>query len=229
MNTFELDRPAPLAAAGHLVDLDATAGHSDAGDEDAGHPDAGAAFDADPEQEVLAGLLRSTAQGDPDSFTDFYRRTSARVHGLVRRVLVDPGLSEEVTQEIFLGVWQDAGKFDHALGSPLGWLMTIAHRRAVDRVRSYQSSTNRDERWASASHVVAHDEVAETVAGRIESRALLASISALPALQRESIALAYFGCLTYREVAERLAAPLPTVKSRIRDGLRLLRVELETA
>ncbi|MCB5272660.1 ECF RNA polymerase sigma factor SigK [Arthrobacter sp. SO5] len=212
MSTFELERP----------DLRAPSERAPA-------VTGGAASAPDPELEILAGLLGAAAQGDHDAFTDFYRRTSARVYGLVRRILVDPGLSEEVTQEVFFGVWQDSRKFDPSLGSPLGWLMTIAHRRAVDRVRSHQSGTSRDQRWAVASHLAAdQDEVADIVARRLDARELMASLAGLSPLQRESISLAYFGSLTYREVAERLEAPVPTVKSRIREGLRQLRLQLET-
>jgi RNA polymerase sigma-70 factor (ECF subfamily) len=213
MNTSELDRPVARTATATPAALTG-----------------GGQSPPDPEHDVLARLLRRATHGDHDAFTAFYRLTSARVHGLVRRVLVDPGLSEEVMQEVYIGVWQDAYKFDPALGSPLGWLMTIAHRRAVDRVRSHQSGTNRDQRWAVASHLAAdHDEVADMVAGRIDARALRASLAGLSPLQRESISLAYFGGLSYREVAERLAAPVPTVKSRIREGLRQLRLQLDAA
>lgn len=175
----------------------------------------------------LAGLLLKTGQGNHEAFTEFYRFTSRRVFGAVRRVIVDPEISEEVTQEIFILVWQDAGKYNPALGSPIGWLVTIAHRKAVDRVRSRQSSANRDAKWAVAGWKHPFDEVAESVTDNIEALHVLDSLTSLTPLQRESILLAYFGCLTYREVAEKLSVPLPTIKSRIRDGLTQLRTQYE--
>lgn len=177
----------------------------------------------------LGGLLRETGQGSHEAFTEFYRRTSPRVFGMVRRVVVDPGLSEEVTQEVFIMVWRHAAAYDPARGSPTTWLLTIAHRKAVDRVRSQQSSTDRNARWATASYTRPYDEVATSSLDRMESLQLMDSLAALSPLQREAIVLAYFGPLTYREVAESLSKPLPTVKSRIRDGLNLLREQLKPA
>lgn len=179
--------------------------------------------------EQLAKLLRNTGQGNHGAFTEFYQRTSQLVFGVVRRVVLDPGLSEEVTQEVFIVVWQNASKYDPGLGSPTGWLATIAHRRAVDKVRSRQSSTNRDARWASASWTRPFDEVAASFSDRMDALQLMDSLRTLSPLQREPIVLAYFGALTYREVAERLSAPLPTIKSRVREGLKQLRGQLDPA
>ncbi|GAC1484165.1 MAG: sigma-70 family RNA polymerase sigma factor [Pseudarthrobacter sp.] len=177
----------------------------------------------------LAALLYKTGLGCHEAFTQFYVRTSRRVFGVVRRVVVDPGLSEEVAQEVFVAVWQDASKYDPVLGSPTAWLLTIAHRRAVDKVRSHQNSTNRDARWAAASWTRPYDEVSDSFTDRMEVLQLMDSLAAISPLQREAIVLAYFGPLTYREVAERLSEPLPTIKSRIRDGLKQLRKQLEPA
>lgn len=184
-----------------------------------------------PEDSVayLVGLLQETGQGRHEAFEEFYRRTSRRVFGMVRRVVIDPGLSEEVTQEVFIVVWRDAAKFDPALGSPTAWLLTIAHRKAVDKVRAHQSSTNRDSRWVTSSWTRPYDVVATSSLDRMEALQLMDSLAALSPLQREAIVLAYFGPLTYREVAEKLSKPLPTIKSRIRDGLKQLREQLEPA
>lgn len=180
-------------------------------------------------REFLAHLLGRTAQGDHEAFSDFYGRTSGRVFGVILRVLVDHGLSEEVTQEVFVAVWQTSSKYNPAAGSPMAWLMTIAHRRAVDRVRSHHNSHIRDMRWAGYAENRPYDEVSETAINRVDAQVLHRSLGCLSPLQREAIVLAYFGCLTYREVAEQLATPLPTIKSRIRDGLLRLRTELEPA
>lgn len=174
----------------------------------------------------LIDLLRETGQGSHASFTDFYQQTSPRVFGTVCHLVRDSSLSEEVTQEVFIVVWQDAAKYDPGLGSPTSWLLTIARRKAVDKIRSYQSSTRRSTQWATASLTGAYDEVEASVLDRLEALQLMASLEKLSPLQREAITHAYFGSLTYREVAEILSRPLPTIKSRIRDGLNKLRVEL---
>lgn len=179
-------------------------------------------------RDVLAALIVQIASGDHAAFTEFYRHTSRRVFGTVRRILLDPALSEEVAQEVFIDVWQHASKYQPAIGSPAAWLMTIAHHKAVDKVRSHQSSANRDGRWAAANHSIAYDEVLESVTSRSESRELMKCLTRLSEVQREAIVLAYFGCLTYREVAERLSKPLPTIKTRIRDGLQQLRAQVVT-
>lgn len=184
-------------------------------------PDNGSAY--------LEELLLRTGRGDHLAFAEFYRMTSRRAFGLARRVVVDSGLSEEVLQETFIAVWQQAAKYSPALGSPIGWLMTITHRRAVDKVRSHQRSAERDHRWGTTTRSVAHDDAAEDAMNRAEARLLTGSLSVLSGLQRESIDLAYFGGLTYRQVAERLGVPLPTVKSRIRGGLEQLRARLTPA
>lgn len=181
---------------------------------------------ADQARDFLAGLLLHTAQGDQQAFSEFYRRTSRQVTGLVQRVIINRELSEEVVQEIYIVVWQEAAKYQPAIGTPTAWLMTIAHRRAVDKVRANQSSRNRDHRWA-ANAPNAYDGVLDAVADKMDARILIASLACLSALQRESIVLAYFGSLTYREISEKLCVPLPTVKSRIRDGLQRLRTQLE--
>ena len=167
----------------------------------------------------LAQLLARIAQGDQASFAEFYRLTSRRVFGMARRVLIDPELSEDTVQEVFLQVWQNAARFDPASGSPLAWLMTISHRRAVDRVRSSQSATDREARYGATSQDIDHDSVSDEVDSRLEAEAVVRCLGTLTETQQESVRLAYYGGLTYREVAEKLNAAIPTIKSRIRDGL----------
>lgn len=178
------------------------------------------------EPAALAELLHRTGAGDRDAFCDFYAATSARVHGMVLRVLRDPGYSEETTQEIYLQVWRTAGSFDPARGSALSWLITMAHRRAIDRVRSEQSATARNDTYGAADHppsVPTQDDVADTAVRNDETRAISDCLGTLTETQRGSVSLAYYGGLTYREVADRLHVALPTIKSRIRDGLKRLR------
>lgn len=167
----------------------------------------------------LAVLLEGVARGDQAAFAEFYRLTSRRVFGMARRVLIDPELSEDTTQEVFLQVWQNAAKFDPSAGSPLSWLMTISHRRAVDRVRSAQSSSDREAKYGASSQDIEHDSVSDEVSSRLEAEAVVRCLGTLTETQQESVRLAYYGGLTYREVAERLNAAVPTIKSRIRDGL----------
>lgn len=173
--------------------------------------------------DALAALLRRVANRDAEAFATFYDRTKARVFGLVTRVVRDQGYSEETTQEVYLQVWQNAAKFDPAAGSALAWLMTLAHRRAVDRVRTEQAATQRDSRYGSATAERDTDVVADSVITREEGRRVVECLDALTDTQRESIELAYYNGLTYVQVSERLSANLATIKSRMRDGLRALR------
>ncbi|MBW3601951.1 MAG: sigma-70 family RNA polymerase sigma factor [Actinobacteria bacterium] len=171
------------------------------------------------EDELLAGVAR----GEPDAFAALYDRLAASVYGLVRRVVRDPAQSEEVTQEVLLEVWRTAPRFDASRGSAVTWVMTMAHRRAVDRVRSEQSARDRTERAGAREGAAEHDVVAEEVEVRLEHEHVRRALASLTDLQREAVELAYYGGRTYREVAELLDAPLGTVKTRMRDGLIRLR------
>ncbi|WP_163752231.1 ECF RNA polymerase sigma factor SigK [Mycolicibacterium helvum] len=171
----------------------------------------------------LDALVCLVGRGDVDAFVAFYDRTRTRVFGLIVRLLRDPGYSEDTTQEVYLQVWRNAAQFDPAAGSALAWLMTLAHRRAVDRVRSEEAATRRDLRYGAASGEPAADVVAESAIQRDEARRVADCLQSLTDLQRQCIELAYYRGLTYVEVSQRLAATLPTVKSRMRDALRGLR------
>ena len=171
-------------------------------------------------------LLEQSASGDLDAFARFYDLMSPRVHGLALRILRDPGYAEETVQEVFLQVWKQAADYRPSLGSVQSWVLTITHRRAVDRVRSESSATRRDEADAAAGPTHS-DDVAEQVTDQIardeDATAVRLCLGTLTENQRQSIEMAYFSGLTYREVADQLEAALPTVKSRIRDGLRRLK------
>ena len=174
----------------------------------------------DPSKTELAGLLSRTAGNDAEAFSRLYDLTSELVYGVALRVIKSSEMAEEVTQEVFIQVWEQASSFDAEKGSARAWIATIAHRRAVDVVRRSQSSRDREEK-------VLPDLPADDVAGKAieadEHSRLREALSSLTDLQFEAIEMAYFGGLTYREVAERLDAPLGTVKSRMRDGLMRLR------
>ena len=171
----------------------------------------------------LDALLRQVAHHDADAFAVLYDHTRARVYGLVARVLRDSGYSEETTQEVYLEVWRTADAFDSAKGSALSWLMTMAHRRAVDRVRAEQAAGDREARMASTSAAVAYDQVAEAVEIRLDQQRVRNCLGGLTELQREAVTLAYYNGYTYPQVAQLLGAPLGTIKTRMRDGLARLR------
>ena len=169
----------------------------------------------------LAILLARVARGDQAAYEAVYDAATGRVLGIVRAVVRDPAQSEEVAQEILLDVWRTASRFDPALGSGMAWVTMLAHRRAVDRVRSEQKAAAREMRTASAE--IAYDEVAEAVEARLERERVRRCLGSLTPLQRESVTLAYYSGYTYREVAALLGVAVGTVKTRMRDGLIRLR------
>ena len=154
-------------------------------------------------------LLELAAAGDLDAFARFYDLMAPRVHGLALRILRDPGYAEETVQEVFLQVWKQASGYSPALGSVQSWVLTIAHRRAVDRVRSESSATRRDE--VDAATAVTHagdiaEQVTEQISRDQDAANVRRCLGTLTDNQRESIEMAYFTGLTYREVADRLGA-----------------------
>lgn len=175
------------------------------------------------QRDNLDVLLGQVARSDAAAFAEFYDRTCARVFGMVTRLVRDPGYSEETTQEVYLQVWRNAAKFDPEAGSALAWLLTIAHRRAVDRVRAEEAAGRHDVRYASATVEPPADVVVESAILSDERRRVTECLDTLTDTQRRCIDLAYYAGLTYAEVSTRLAANLATVKSRMRDGLRSLR------
>jgi len=169
----------------------------------------------------LDDLLNAVARGDEGAYEAVYERASGWVLGVARKVLRDPAMAEEVMQEVMLEVWRMASRFDPAKGSATSWVMTLAHRRAVDRVRSERSHAERELRVASAA--VAYDDVAEAVEASLDAERVKRCLTTLTRLQHECVDLAYYGGYTYREVAELLGVPAGTVKTRMRDGLIRLR------
>ena len=171
-------------------------------------------------------LLGRVAHGDQQAFAELYDRTSSRVFGLVKRLLRDHAQSEEVTQEIFLEIWQTATRYDAGKGGAMSWMLTMTHRRAVDRVRASQSSRDRDTRIGIRDFAPEFDSVAENVEIQIESERVKEAMTRLTELQRQAVSLAYFGGYSHSEVSQMLKVPIGTVKTRLRDGMIRLRDEL---
>ena len=169
----------------------------------------------------LEALLGQVAKGDQDAFETICRQIAAPVFGTVRAVVRDRSQSEEVAQEVLIEVWRAASRFDVRRGSGMAWVMMIAHRRAVDRVRSEQKSAERELRAASA--MIPYDEVADTVLASLDAERVRRCLGSLTGLQREAVTLAYYGGYTYRQVAALLGVAAGTVSTRMRDGLIRLR------
>jgi RNA polymerase sigma-70 factor (ECF subfamily) len=166
-------------------------------------------------------LVAEVALGDQVAFAKLYDAISPAVYGLALRVVRDPSRAEEVAQEVFMTVWQQATRFDASRGSALTWILTITHRRAVDVVRHSEAATRRDN--IAAVRETEFDDVSETVILRDEQTQVRKCLDSLTSLQHEAVKLAYFNGYTYSEVATLLKAPLATIKTRMRDGLIRLR------
>jgi RNA polymerase sigma-70 factor (ECF subfamily) len=197
----------PDGSAGGLTSVPATAAGP------------GAATRAD----QLAELLRRSGRGDEAAFARLYDAAAARAYGLAVRVVRDPAQAEEVTQEAFLEIWRTASRFDAARGSAVSWMLTIVHRKSVDRVRSAEASSRRDTSYQQQNTTVDHDSTAEAAQASMEARRVRQALSSLTAVQREALELAYFKGYTHTEVATMLDLPVGTAKTRIRDGLIRLR------
>lgn len=174
-------------------------------------------------QPDLQQLVHEVALGDQEAFATVYDAVAGSVLGVARAVLRDQAQSEEVAQEVLVEVWRTAPRYRPERGTAINWILTLAHRRAVDRVRSVEAAAARDTKAALLAHQPAYDEVTEQVENRLEQEQVRRCLRTLTELQRQSVTLAYYRGLTYREVAEVLSLPLGTVKTRLRDGLIRLR------
>lgn len=171
----------------------------------------------------LAELLKRSGRGDEGAFAQLYDATSARAYGMAVRVIRDPSQAEEVAQEAFLEIWRTASRYDAGKGSPVSWILTIVHRKAVDRVRSAEATARRDTSYHQTNQTVEHDSTAEAAQASMEARRVRQALDSLTEVQRQALELAYFKGYTHTEVASFLDLPVGTAKTRIRDGLIRLR------
>lgn len=170
----------------------------------------------------LDALMRRVQLGDRRAFADVYDALAARVYGVVKRVLRDPAMSEEVTQEVFVEIWSKASRFEQTQGSLTTWATTIARRRAIDRVRREQSQRDRADAL-SREPVPESSDPADVVGGSFDSARVNAALAQLPPDQRIVIRLAFIEGRTHEAIAGQLDLPLGTVKGRVRGGLKHLR------
>lgn len=171
----------------------------------------------------LAVLLQLVAQGNRSAFAELYRAMAGPVFRRASAILRDTSHAEEVTQEVFLELWQRAGDFRPSLGTVPSWVMRLAHSRAVDRVRHVQASRARDGAFVKGTAVIEDESILDGCIRRSEGRQIGAAVAELTALQQEAIALTIYRGHTFREASELLGIPLPTLKTRVRDGLKALR------
>jgi len=186
-------------------------------------------YASDVESASKESLLRRIAEGDQKAFSRLYDDVAPRVLGLIRRLLIDHAQSEEVAQEVFLEIWQTASRFDENKGGASTWILTMAHRRAVDRIRASQSSRDRDTKVGIRDFAPEYDHVSESVEVTIEHERVKKAMARLTELQRQAVTLAYYGGYSHSEVAALLKVPIGTVKTRLRDGMIRLRDEMGVA
>jgi RNA polymerase sigma-70 factor (ECF subfamily) len=171
----------------------------------------------------LVELLKACSLGEEAAFAKLYDATAARLFGLVLRTVRDRAQAEEVTQDAYLDIWRNSSRFDPDRGSALSWLMTIGHRKAVDRVRSAEASRRRDTAYEARDQAAPFDQTVDEAHRNLDAQRVRKALDALTDTQRRAVELAYFGGYTHREVAAMLELPLGTAKTRIRDGLIRLR------
>lgn len=180
----------------------------------------------DADRGSLDGLLLSAAGGDRAAFAGVYDLLAPVVFGVARRVLRDSALAEEVAQEVFVEMWRKARCFDHGRGDARAWAVTIARRRAIDRVRSEATHRRRQARAGLLSDAVDDASEDDDAIRREDRRRARAALSQVTDRQRKVLEMAFYDGLTTTEIAELLNEPVGTVKTRIRDGLIRLRVDM---
>jgi RNA polymerase sigma-70 factor, ECF subfamily len=171
----------------------------------------------------LTELLRACSLGEEAAFAKLYDATAARLFGLILRTVRDRAQAEEVTQDAYLDIWRNSARYDPERGSAMSWMMTIGHRKAVDRVRSAEATRLRDTAYEAADQSVPFDQTVEEAHRNLDAARVHRALATLTETQRSALELAYFGGYTHSEVAVMLNLPLGTAKTRIRDALIRLR------
>lgn len=175
-----------------------------------------------------ADLISRVARGDQPAFAELYDRYSARVLGLSIRLVANRAIAEEVTQEVFLELWQKAARFHAGKGDPAAWILTVTRMRAIDRIRSEQSMRDRLVKVGVREYQPATADVDDSIE-RIETkRTVDKALRILTKTQREAVSLYYSG-YTHAELARILHVPLGTAKSRVHDGVVRLRAHAAVA
>lgn len=174
-------------------------------------------------------LLVQIAAGDRDAFEELFVSQSPILMAVIMRIVVSRSLAEEVLQECFAEAWARSGSFDPSRGTGRAWLVTMCRRRAIDCVRSVQASRDRDVADGLRSAAEVGEEVEQTVIDHAESDRTVSALKLLPTDQAQPIVMAFYQGMTHAQISERLGVPLGTIKSRIRDGMRKLRKELEAS
>ncbi|SDR94716.1 RNA polymerase, sigma subunit, ECF family [Brevibacterium siliguriense] len=192
---------------------------------DAGIASAEAATASDPSGDLLLRI----AAGDRSAFDELFTTQSRILMAVILRIVRSRTLAEEVLQECFTEVWTRCSGFDPARGTGRAWLVTLCRRRAIDCVRSVQSQQDRDFADGLRTSAEAVEEVEQTVIDRAESDRTLSALKILPEEQSRPIVMAFYQGLTHAQISEDLKVPLGTIKSRIRDGMKKLRDELEAS
>lgn len=174
------------------------------------------------DRETLESLMLLTQKGDAAAFARLYDHIAPNVLGLSLQILHDQAQAEEVTQEVFIEVWQHAADFDPAKGSAKAWILRRARLRAIDRVRSAIATLKRDDREAFLVASIRKESVEDEALRNVQRHAVRTALEIMGEPHKTAILLAYFGDMTHAELAEATGVPLGTAKTRVRDGLRKL-------
>jgi RNA polymerase sigma-70 factor (ECF subfamily) len=173
-----------------------------------------------------SALMARVRERDTAALRGLYDRHSSMVHGLGLRILRDPAEAEDLVQDVFLHLWRRAELFDGDRGQFVGWLVSLTRNRAIDRLRARRTRERKGDEYeaevatAPAPRSADPNETAYVAELR---EAVARALSDLPEPQRTALELAYFGGYSHSEIAERLSAPLGTVKARIRQGMMRMR------
>lgn len=173
-----------------------------------------------------SALFADIAHKKAEALSILYDRHAARLYGLALKILKDPALAEDVLQDLFLYLWQNAEKFEERRGQPLAWMMILCRNRAIDKLRAREKRQSRSAASGEETLAVPSSDESDSPFEIVHSKETLTRIAAamdeLPKEQRTPIDMAFFGGLSQSEIAEKLNIPLGTIKTRIRLGMQKL-------